>query len=140
MFELLVVPWFIVYNFVKLKPFLIFHCRLETFNKMESFWMNKSPESDISVKSEVEFDAKSEPGYAIIMENPIICDDVTESKLETDVQVKSEPEAVFWIKSEPETDIIEMKMELESDLETEFDAGTKCDFFMVRLFEIAMQF
>ena len=55
---------------------------METLNKMESFWMNKSPESDISVKSEVEFDAKSEPEYAIIMENQIICDDVTESKLE----------------------------------------------------------
>ena len=107
---------------------------------MESFWVNKSPEPDISVKSEVEFDAKDEPEYAIVMENQIAPDNGTESELETDVQVKSEPEAVVWIKSEPETDIIEVKMELETDLKTEFDVGTKCDSFMVRLFEIAMQF
>ena len=102
--------------------------------------MNKSPESDISVKSEVEFDAKSKPKHGIIMENQIIPANVTVSKLETDVQVKSEPEAVVWIKSEPEADLFEMKMELETDLKTEFDVGTKCDSFMVRLFEIAMQF
>ena len=107
---------------------------------MESFLVNKSPESDIAVKSEVEFDAKSEPEYGIIMENQIIHDNVTVSVLETDVPVKSEPEAVVWIKSEPEADLIEMKMELETDLKTEFDVGTNCDSFMVRLFEIAMQF
>ena len=83
---------------------------------MESFWMNKSPESDISVKSEVEFDARSEPEHAIIMENQIILDNVTVSELETDVHAKSEPEAVVWIKSEPESDLIEVKKELETDL------------------------
>ena len=97
--------------------------------------MNKSPKPDISVKSEVEFDAKSEPKCAIIMGNQIIPDNVTENELETDVQVKSEPEAVVLIKREPETDIIEVKMELEIDLKTEFDVGTKCACFMVRLFK-----
>ena len=146
MLHLLAVPWFIIYNFVKIILCSIFHCRLESFNKIESFWVNESPEPDISVKSEVEFDAKSEPDYAIIIENQIIPDNVTVSELETDVQVKSEPKAVVWIKSEPKAvvwiksepkeDIIEMNMELE----TEFDVGAKCDSFMVRLFKIAMQF
>ena len=136
MLHLLAVPWFIIYNFVKIILCSIFHCRLESFNKIESFWVNESPEPDISVKSEVEFDAKSEPDYAIIIENQIIPDNVTVSELETGVQVKSEPKAVVWIKSEPKEDIIEMNMELE----TEFDVGAKCDSFMVRLFKIAMQF
>ena len=74
------------------------------------------------------------------MENQIIHDNVTVSELETDVPVRSEPEAVVFIKSEPEADLIEMKMELETDLNTEFDVGTNCDSFMVRLFEIAMLF
>ena len=108
---------------------------METFNKMESFWIYKSPEPDISVKNEVEFDAKDESEYAIVMENQIIPDNVTESELETGVQVKSEPEAVVWIKSEPETDIIEMEMKLETDLNTEFDVGSKCSCLMVRLFK-----
>ena len=93
--------------------------------------MNKSPKPDISVKSEVEFEAKSEPEHAIIIKNQIIPENGTESEQETDVLIKSEPEAVVWIKSEPETDFIEIKMELETDLKTEFDVGTKCDFFMV---------
>ena len=102
--------------------------------------MNKSPEPDISVKSKVEFVAKSEPEYAIIMENQIIePDNVTVSELKSNVQVKSEPEAVVWMKSELETDIIEMKMELETDLEIKFDVGTKDDNFMVRIFKLVMQ-
>ena len=96
---------------------------------MESYWKNKSPDpDDISVKSEVEFDAKIEPEYAIIIENQIIPDNVTVSELETDVQVKSE------------TEDIEVKMELETDLENEFDVGTKCDSIMVRIFKETMQF
>ena len=74
------------------------------------------------------------------MENQIIPDNVTVTELETDVHAKSEPEAVVWIESEPEAEFIEMKMDFETDLKTEFDVGTKCDSFMVRLFEIAMQF
>ena len=93
--------------------------------------MNKSPEPVISVKCEVEFDAKNESGFAIVMENQIIPDNGTESELETDVQAKSEPEAVVWIKSEPETDT-EMEMELETDVGNEFDV-TKLDSFMVRI-------
>ena len=100
--------------------------------------MNKSPEPVISVKCEVEFDAKNEPGFAIVMENQIIPDNGTESEQETDVQVKSEPEAVVWIKSEPETDT-EMEMELGTDVGNEFDV-TKLDSFMVRVFTITIEF
>ena len=119
---------------------------------MESFWKKSPPEPGISVKNENEFDFKSEPEYDII-ENQIELDNMTECELKaevqdiqnTEVQVKSELEAVIWIKSEPEADVgmknepesdIEIKMESEADLESEleFAVGTKSDDSLVRIF------
>ena len=108
---------------------------------MESIWMKSSPEPDISVKNEKEFDVESEP-YYIVMENQIEPDNMTEDKMKADVldvqkvdvQVKSELENVIWIKNEPEADI-KNEVEFEADLETEFEfcGGSKDDNCMVRI-------
>ena len=111
---------------------------------MEYFWIKHSPEPDISVKNEVEFDVKNEPEYDTIIGKQIGSDKMAESELETEFLVKNEPEAVIWIKCEPEADVwlknepeaeIETKMELETDLKSELDfgVGTKAHYFLVRI-------
>ena len=97
---------------------------------MEGFWMKIPPKPDTPVKSEVEFDVKSEPEYDIIVENLDQPDNVTVSELETEFQIKNEPEADAGIRNEPEADI-EIKMELEAD--QEFSVGTKLNNFKVRI-------
>ena len=119
---------------------------------MESFWRKSSPEPSISVKSEIEFDFESDPEYDI-MENPIELDNMTEGELKaevqdiqkTEVQMKSELEAVIWIKgepvgmkNEPESDIgMEMEFETGPETEIEFGVGTKSDDVLVRIFIVS---
>ena len=100
---------------------------------MEGFWMKIPPKPDTPVKSEVEFDVKSEPEYDFIVENLDQPDNVTVSELETEVQIKNEADA--GIKNEPEADI-EIKMELEAD--QEFSVGTKLNDFKVRMLIIIL--
>ena len=103
--------------------------------------MNSSPEPDISVKKrEVKFDAENETEYDTIIGKQIGSNKMAESELETEVQVKIEPEAVIWIKSEPEADVWlknepETEMELETDLKSEIDlsVGPKTHNFLVRI-------
>ena len=107
--------------------------------------MKSFPEPDISVKSEIEFDIKNEPEYDAIIGKQIVSNNMTESEMETEVQIKNEPEAVISTESEPEADVwlknepeaeIETKMELETDLksEIEFGIGTKAAYnFLVRI-------
>ena len=120
---------------------------------MESFWINIPPETGISVKSEIKFDFESDPEYDII-QNKIELDYAPEGELKAEVQdipkaeiqVRSELESVIWIKGEPEAGMknepesdIEIKMECETDPETEleFGVGTKSDDSLVRIFIVA---
>ena len=112
---------------------------------MEYFCIKSSSGPDISVKSEIEFNIKNEPEYDTIIGKQSGSNNMTESELETEVQIKNEPEAVIWIKSEPEADSwlksepeaeIETKMELETDLKSEIDfgVGTEAAYnFLVRM-------
>ena len=115
---------------------------------MEGFWVKSPPKSNSSVKSEVEFDIKSESDYDIV-ENLCQPDYVTECELETEVQVKCEPEADVWIKCEPDVWIkkepkpdTEIIMELEDDQETvlEIGSGTKLNNFVVRIITVCILF
>ena len=109
---------------------------------MESFWRKSPPEPGISMKSEIEFDFESDPEYDI-MENQIKLDNMTEGELKaevqdiqkTEVQVKSELEAVIWIKGEPEADVgIKMEFETDPETELEFGVGRKSYDSLVRIF------
>ena len=122
---------------------------------MESFWMNSPPEPNILMTCEVKFDVKREPEFDIIMKNQtepknmagskLETENHVRSELETDVlikmepntndKVKMEPKADDWVKNEPEADSIDIKMELETDLQTELELGrgTKVDKFLVRI-------
>ena len=59
---------------------------------------------------------------------------MTESKLETEVQIKIEPESDAWMRNGPESDI-DIKNELDAALETEveFGVGTKLNNILVRI-------
>ena len=98
--------------------------------------MKGPPKPVVSMKSKVEFDVKSEPEYDVIMEN-VNEPGVMESELETEVQIKIEPIADVWIKSEPEaeiSDIDEVELKNDEKIELEFGDGTEVDSFEVRIF------
>ena len=110
---------------------------------MEYLCIKSSSGPDISVKSEIEFDIKSEPEYDTIIGKQSGSNNMNESELETEVQIKNEPDAVIWIKSEPKADAwlknepeaeIKTEMELETDLKSEIDfsVGTAYN-FLVRI-------
>ena len=94
--------------------------------------MKGPPKPVVSMKSKVEIDVKSEPEYGVIMEN-VNEPGVMESELETEVQIKIEPIADVWIKSEPEAEISDIdEVELKND--EKFGDGTEVDSFEVRIF------
>ena len=109
--------------------------------------MKNPAEINIPVRSEMEL-VTCEPDYDIVMNNQIEPDDMTKSELETGVHVKSEPETVWvksepadvWMEKEPEA-VVWIKSEPEADnqhnmeFKTEFEIGCeiKAGNFVVRI-------